>query len=171
MYKRQPIRDPFLETIEETFKMAHVSNSVSKFIDALKLTFHTLELMKLDIANHELKLLRPTLLENTIEFEKQYFTVLFENEDPHLTSSLAWFQDAILKLDPPVKITFGNIRAKFIYRAFIRCTINLLSCCQIVEKFPGALYFDHSRLMSLRVDVRPVSYTHLDVYKRQVYNT
>ncbi|KAG0324711.1 hypothetical protein BG000_002099 [Podila horticola] len=63
-----PMRDAFVESM-----VAAVVQS-GEIVRGIRMCFEILELMKLDIANHQLRTLRPWLLDNSIDFEQKYFT-------------------------------------------------------------------------------------------------
>lgn len=170
-----PMRDSWVDKMKMKFNDAMVEHSMSKLIEGFKLVFQILEAMKLDIANHQIRLLRPALLSNSVEFERQYFNSLMNgvyvsddnskdnkatninsNKKFLLRSSLVWFKDKfndystnIAKPEADDKLTIPDI-----YRASIKIIINLLSCRKMVREYPTSLSFDHARLILLRADIR-----------------
>ncbi|CCD25937.2 TCP11 family protein NDAI_0G01610 [Naumovozyma dairenensis CBS 421] len=169
-----PIRDPLIGYIEQNFQSIFTNDdnntviSISKFVDCLNQIFKILKLMKLDIVNYELRLFRPNLLLYTIDFEKNYFEKLYQFDSCQImNSTLAWFQEnldnekkrLILK-NEVVEGDNANVsvipqeKNQFYYRLFLKSVLNLLSCCNIVEKFPEGFFFDFDKLVLLRVDVR-----------------
>lgn len=77
------------------FKEAERDSSLTRLIEGLRLVFQILETMKLDIANHQIRILRPALLSNAVEFEKQYFNTLIASKRVNLNTSLLWFDKKI----------------------------------------------------------------------------
>lgn len=152
-----PMRDPWVDKMNLKFKQAESEKSVKKLIDALRLVFQILEAMKLDIANHQIRILRPALLSNAVEFEKQYFQSLINSNRVDLKSSLRWFGDKY-KESLDSKLIDRNLPTKIpeIYRLCIKSILGLLSCRKMVREYPVSLSFDHARLILLRADIRQV---------------
>ncbi|KAG0289184.1 hypothetical protein BGZ96_007198 [Linnemannia gamsii] len=63
-----PMRDTLVES------MVHTVVDLEEIVRGIRMCFEILEWMKLDIANHQLRTLRPWLLDNSIDFEQKYFT-------------------------------------------------------------------------------------------------
>ncbi|KAG0046267.1 hypothetical protein BGZ83_008545 [Gryganskiella cystojenkinii] len=63
-----PMRDTLVES------MVTIVVDSDEIVRGIRMCFEILEWMKLDIANHQLRTLRPWLLDNSIDFEQKYFT-------------------------------------------------------------------------------------------------
>ncbi|SCU84375.1 LAMI_0C07250g1_1 [Lachancea mirantina] len=149
-----PMRDPWVDKMNLKFKESEEEKSVCKLVDGLRLVFQILEAMKLDIANHQIRILRPALLSNAVEFEKQYFQSLMSSNRVNLKSSFKWFNDKFAEQSSSDKKTL--LRAPELYRLCIRSIISLLSCRRMVREYPTSLSFDHARLILLRADIRQI---------------
>ncbi|KAF9549461.1 hypothetical protein EC957_003850 [Mortierella hygrophila] len=78
-----PMRDSLVES------MVHTVVDLEEIVRGIRMCFEILEWMKLDIANHQLRTLRPWLLDNSIDFEQKYFTEhLGRGGSLHRTTSL-----------------------------------------------------------------------------------
>lgn len=109
-----PMRDSLVES------MVHTVVNLEEIVRGIRMCFEILEWMKLDIANHQLRTLRPWLLDNSIDFEQKYFTEhLGRGGSLHRTTS--WFkkswlnwesvkQSVIGKTSPPTVVTFPPSR-------------------------------------------------------------
>ncbi|CCF55568.1 hypothetical protein KAFR_0A01300 [Kazachstania africana CBS 2517] len=148
-----PMRDSWVDRMNNKFKEADAEGSLPKLAEGLKLIFQILEAMKLDIANHQIRLLRPALLSNSVEFEKQYFNSLMNSKKIILNSSLLWFNN---KFDEYITKEKEQITIPQIYRTSIKSIISLLSCRKMVREYPTSLSFDHARLVLLRADIRQI---------------
>jgi len=152
-----PMRDAYVDKMSNKFKEADMEASLSKFMEGLKLVFQILEAMKLDIANHQIRLLRPALLSNAIDFEKQYFNSLVTARSVLLKSSLTWFRNKMTEYVNSGELIVqdkNNLSIQEVYKGCIRSIISLLSCRKMVREFPTSLSFDHARLILLRADIR-----------------
>ncbi|KAF9478193.1 hypothetical protein BDN70DRAFT_933571 [Pholiota conissans] len=84
-----PMRDRRVDTMVETAKLGG-----ARAFGAVRMCLELLELMKLDIANHQLAQLRPWLLRNTSGFEAKAFRIRF-GSDPHaLQQTRLWLAAA-----------------------------------------------------------------------------
>ncbi|KAF8946197.1 hypothetical protein BGZ47_001085 [Haplosporangium gracile] len=109
-----PMRDALVES------MVHTVVNLEEIVRGIRMCFEILEWMKLDIANHQLRTLRPWLLDNSIDFEQKYFMEHLERGGSlHRTTS--WFkkswlnwelvkQSVIGKASPPNVTTFPSSR-------------------------------------------------------------
>ena len=104
-----PMRD---EAIEKMVEVVCVDGDVGK---GLRLCFEILELMKLDIANHQLRSTRPYLVETAVEFEIRWFQDQIEQRKISLDRTSAWFAGAIgrIKAEAP-----GSSRSELVTRSF-----------------------------------------------------
>ncbi|SMN20294.1 similar to Saccharomyces cerevisiae YDR006C SOK1 Protein whose overexpression suppresses the growth defect of mutants lacking protein kinase A activity [Maudiozyma saulgeensis] len=152
-----PMRDAYVDKMSNKFKEADMEASLPKFMEGLKLVFQILEAMKLDIANHQIRLLRPALLSNAIDFEKQYFSSLVAARSVLLKSSLTWFKNKMIEYVSSGELIVqdkNNLTIQEVYKGCIKSIISLLSCRKMVREFPTSLSFDHARLILLRADIR-----------------
>ena len=83
-----PMRD---EAIEKMVEVVCVDRNIGK---GLRLCFEILELMKLDIANHQLRSARPFLVETAVDFEIRWFKEQIEQGKMSLDKTTAWIQQA-----------------------------------------------------------------------------
>lgn len=150
-----PMRDELVNTMYSKFESSFNNNSLDDLIEGLKLVFQILECMKLDIANHQIRLLRPVLIETAVDFEKDYFGQLLMFNKINLNDSMAWFKQNFQSNLIASKIndnhTEDNLKLNLMLSVF-----NLLSCQQLNNEFPQTLTFDHTRLVLLRADIRQI---------------
>lgn len=151
------MRDPWVDKMSVKFKESEEEKSIPKLVEGLRLVFQILEAMKLDIANHQIRILRPALLSNAVEFEKQYFQSLMSSNRVDLKSSFKWFDDKCFEYQKASNSLSNNrLKASEVYRLCIRGIISLLSCRKMVREYPTSLSFDHARLILLRADIRQI---------------
>ena len=170
-----PMRDQWVLDMMAKFKVAYEKNSVKELVQGLRMIFLILEAMKLDVANHQIRILRPVLVETAVDFEKDYFNQLLSNKKFDITDSLRWFYKLFHKkfssmsehLDQNDK--FSQLNLKILLVASI---VDFFSCCNMAIEFPFTLAFDHTRLVLLRADVRQLVCVQLCVvlYKQLVLN-
>ncbi|KAK4050981.1 Protein SOSEKI 1 [Microbotryomycetes sp. JL201] len=78
-----PMRDALVDEMVESCTGDNV-------VGGLRLCFEILELMKLDVANHQLRTLRPYLVQTALDFEQRFFNdVVLQRSSPAIRPSLA----------------------------------------------------------------------------------
>ncbi|KAG0059009.1 hypothetical protein BGZ89_000791 [Linnemannia elongata] len=96
-----PMRDSLVES------MVHTVVDLEEIVRGIRMCFEILEWMKLDIANHQLRTLRPWLLDNSIDFEQKYFTEhLGRGGSLHRTTS--WFKKSWLNWESVKQSVIGK---------------------------------------------------------------
>ncbi|KAF9173723.1 hypothetical protein BGX21_006414 [Mortierella sp. AD011] len=96
-----PMRDPLVEAMVET-AVDH-----DNIVRGIRMCFEILEWMKLDIANHQLRTLRPWLLDNSVDFERKYFIEhLARSGTIHRTKE--WFKRSWIKWDSVKRSVIGQ---------------------------------------------------------------
>ncbi|KAF9360502.1 hypothetical protein BGX26_009050 [Mortierella sp. AD094] len=95
-----PMRDALVES------MVEIVVDFDEIVRGIRMCFEILEWMKLDIANHQLRTLRPWLLDNSIDFEQKYFTEhLVRGGTIHRTKE--WFKRSWIKWDSVKRSVIG----------------------------------------------------------------
>lgn len=162
-----PMRDQWVSDMIEKFQKAYELNSVEKLVQGLRMIFSILEAMKLDVANHQIRILRPVLIETAVDFEKDYFSLLMGLGKIDISDSLKWFYKNYHKKRPLENAENGDLKPYI-----TASVIDLLSCRNMATEFPSTLAFDHTRLVLLRADVRQLVCVQLCVvlYKQLLLN-
>ncbi len=162
-----PMRDAWIDEMSENFEAAVENKSVVQIVDSLRMVFAILEAMKLDIANHQIRMLRAILVETATEFERDYFDKLLLKDKSHLKDAIDWFQDKYKqslvfkerqKIDNEQKQqqTRSYSQDHDLQFVLLDGIGDLLSCRKVVSEFPSSFVFDHTRLVLLRAEVRQV---------------
>lgn len=147
-------------------------------LNQFRFVFKILELMKLDVANHQIRLIRPALISNCISFERMFLQqavypdIRFKNSalvswlyfplddsnkfDDFMAnnkSPIYWKNVFIVDSDkPPVSLEMDV--ATFYNKIYIFNILRLISCCILTKGMPVLLRFDVARLCLLRSDLR-----------------
>ncbi|WPK26097.1 hypothetical protein PUMCH_003442 [Australozyma saopauloensis] len=152
-----PMRDLWVLDMINKFQQAFDEASVSKLVDGLRSIFSILEAMKLDVANHQIRILRPVLIETATDFEKDYFHQLITHCKIDISDSLKWFHRGYAKRQEQLSAGAGQLTivpSHEMKSVLSHLVIELLSCRNMATEFPSTLAFDHTRLVLLRADVR-----------------
>ncbi|KAG8944529.1 hypothetical protein FRC04_001751 [Tulasnella sp. 424] len=152
-----PMRDAMVETMVRMGTMEDVEDGVPRErrpVKALRMCFEILEVMKLDIANHQLQALRPYLLETCPDFELKTFQERFEKGISGLDITRRWISRAIAATPQPSPAS----RSKHVMTALCSAMVNVVfeppapdapavTGGPVPEKaYPETLYLDHARL-------------------------
>ncbi|CUM63287.1 uncharacterized protein PRCAT00000858001 [Priceomyces carsonii] len=171
-----PMRDNWVSEMIHKFDQAFQTNSVEYLVQGLRMIFSILEAMKLDVANHQIRILRPVLIETGVDFEKDYFNQLISHCKIDITDSLKWYYKNYHKKRELMNEYLNDKNKfddKYLRIVIISSIIDLLSCRNMSTEFPSSLAFDHTRLVLLRADVRQLVCVQLCVvlYKQLLLST
>lgn len=157
-----PMRDSWVDQMVARVEQGVSSQSPQRIVEGLRMMFAILEAMKLDVANHQIRTLRPVMVENAIDFELDYYTQMIEKGKFDLNDSLQWYSNNLNKYIEKKQKKLGNTpvrRNLETYRsAFVHGLVMLLSCAsdEIVTEFPTTFAFDFARLAGFRAEVRQI---------------
>ncbi|EMR10162.1 hypothetical protein PNEG_01436 [Pneumocystis murina B123] len=144
-----PVRDVLLDKMVQKVKLGFKINDLLKFVDGLRMGFDILEMMKLDVANHQLRVLRLYFLETAVEFEQKWFIDRISWGSIDIDDALSWycyFHDSLITSD----------LRDFDYRkAFVNGIMASIAYVSLFN-FPSTFVFDMPRLMSLRYNIRDI---------------
>ncbi|KAF5092274.1 hypothetical protein D0Z00_004662 [Geotrichum galactomycetum] len=127
----------------------------SVIVEGLRMVFAILEAMKLDVANHQIRTLRPVLIETAVEFEQAYYGQIIERGKIDITTSLDWFVGHVDKFR--TKTSTPITSDAFYKNAFCLGLTSLLGCGEdSVTEFPNTFGFDFTRLADFRAELRQI---------------
>jgi hypothetical protein len=157
-----PMRDSWVDELNSLFYKACENSiiNIDYLIQGFETLFLILEAMKLDVANHQIRILRPLLCSSAISFEQEYFNNAIKRNKINFTSSLLWFKKNSI-----------NLNSNDVKQILNYSTLNLLSCSNMCRQFPNILNFDHTRLLLLRADIRHIICTKISsiLYKTLIH--
>lgn len=149
-----PMRDDWVDQMVAQTRQGVDEGCQKRIVLSLRQTLGILEAMKLDVANHQIRHLRPMLIEDTINFQQRYHLTRLHQGRLEVKRSRMWFKREathLLACDPaatPLEI-FSS--------AFLR---SLLSQSPL-PAFPETFYLDAERVRVLRNDLS--SFVQLDI--------
>jgi hypothetical protein len=104
-----------------------------------------------DVANHQIRTLRPHLVSTAVHFEQGYFQERLESHRLDMSEPRAWLQVALnTHQDPDPYITFT------------RATVHMLASAK-QSIYPATFTFDFERLDGIRDDIREATYLKLAI--------
>ncbi|KAK9353295.1 T-complex protein 11-domain-containing protein [Lipomyces doorenjongii] len=152
-----PMRDAWVDQMLSCITSGVATRDSSKLVDGLRMIFTILEAMKLDVANHQIRTLRPLLVETAVEFEQDYFAQRVQRRKIDVKQAVEWFKNSYKeasKTEP--KVPYIDV--------FVSSLVSLFSSASpqqpiagAKDEFPVTFAFDVSRLRSLKSDVAQIT--------------
>lgn len=142
-----PIRDVLVDRMRDTIcKGVHQADR-KLIVGGLRQLFTLLEAMKLDIANHQIKLLRLPLIADTVNFQKRHnaYRIRLGRLEPHVSRSWLSQEHEILSLNKGLSPTYLD--------ALIHGVLRNLLFCSSTTSLTFTFYHDLVRLSTIRVDL------------------
>ncbi|KAK8011787.1 hypothetical protein PG989_000047 [Apiospora arundinis] len=154
-----PGRDKLVDEMYNKLANGNRRNDMGDLIQGLRSLLNLLEGMKLDLANHFIRCWKPTLIEDTVNFEKRFFCKKIQSGrlDPHPGSQ--WYVTVIrdIGVSPGSASAFG-VMAVF-FEALSRLILPSSS-----QQLPNTFAFDEKQITKLRSDV--LNGIHLEICMR-----
>ncbi|CAE6445366.1 unnamed protein product [Rhizoctonia solani] len=173
-----PMRDRAVEM------MVAVAARPGGGVRAVRMCFEILELMKLDIANHQLQALRPYLFETAVDFELKTFQERHERGLLTLTTTQEWLRKAYSTFasPPPTMQLLSHALTSLVFSPPTSVSTpppptttplsQRLPHIAPPPGYPETLYLDHARLAGLTADAADlgVLYALLMLFRQLVYS-
>ncbi|TDZ46077.1 Protein SOK1 [Colletotrichum trifolii] len=146
-----PMRDEWVDQMYSQLSNGNRTNNVEELVKGMKSLLSVLEAMKLDVANHQIRCLRPILIEGTIPFERKFFEKKIQGNKLDVTQANAWYRDAedryATAISPVAAHSFGDMSVFF--EAISRLVLPSVS----EKALPNTFIFDEERFIKLRADM------------------
>lgn len=149
-----PMRDEWVDDMYQELSEGNRSNNITELVKGMRSLLSVLEAMKLDVANHQIRCLRPVLIEDTVSFEQRYFVKKIELRKLTVAPSRMWYraaQDHAERLyaesGMPHLQAFGETAVFF--DALSRLVLPSTS----LKAIPPTFIFDEDRMLKLRSDM------------------
>ena len=150
-----PMRDSWVDQMMRRIEKGVKQVDPSVIVEGLRMVFAILEAMKLDVANHQIRTLRPVLIETAVEFEQGYYGQIIDRGKIDITTSLDWFVAHVDKFR--TKTSMPTTSDAFYKSAFCLGLTSLLGCGEdSVTEFPNTFGFDFTRLADFRAELRQI---------------
>ncbi|KAK2780138.1 camp-mediated signaling protein sok1 [Colletotrichum kahawae] len=146
-----PMRDEWVDQMYSQLSNGNRTNNVEELVKGMKSLLSVLEAMKLDVANHQIRCLRPILIEGTVPFERKFFEKKIQGNKLDVTQANAWYRDAedryASSVSPVAAHSFGEMSVFF--EALSRLILPSVS----EKALPNTFIFDEERFIKLRADM------------------
>ncbi|KAE8453070.1 hypothetical protein EG329_012257 [Mollisiaceae sp. DMI_Dod_QoI] len=145
-----PMRDNWVDEMVMQLSNGDRNYDVTLLVAGMKNLLGVLEAMKLDVANHQIRCLRPLLIEDTVHFEQKFFMKKIAMGRVDIAGAHAWFKRAspLPDIANPETATHPQGNTWDFIKALVNLTLPSKS-----ELFPHTFLFDEERLIKLRSDM------------------
>lgn len=145
-----PMRDEEVDTMYNYIKTGNQTGDLDQLVLGMRELLSVLEHMKLDVANHQIRCLRPALIDDTIHFEQKYFCKRLQSGKLDTRESILWYRNAQrLYSNGPSDLNQGFGEMHILFEALSRLVLPSASR----QKIPETFQHDHERIIKLRADI------------------
>ncbi|KAH6955197.1 hypothetical protein HG530_009133 [Fusarium avenaceum] len=145
-----PMRDEWVDSMYKQLSNGNSNNDVEELVDGMRSLLSVLEAMKLDVANHQIRCLRPALIEETTAFEQKFLMKKLRNRKMDIGDAKPWYQEAA-RTYPSGS---GKISSHFGEMGIFFEGLSRSMLPSAGEKpLPGTFFFDEDRLGRVRSDI------------------
>lgn len=145
-----PMRDDEVDLMYNLVSHGNQEGNLVQLVGGLRELLSVLEHMKLDVANHQIRCLRPVLIEDTIHFEQRYFCKRVQSGKLDISDSKRWYRTAHRHYHHVSSVSssdFGDMGALF------QGLVKLVLPSSMAIKIPETFQHDHERILKLRSDI------------------
>lgn len=144
-----PMRDEWVDEMYNQLTNGNRNNDMELLVAGMRNLLSVLEAMKLDVANHQIRCLRPILIEDTVHFEQRFFLKKIRDGKLDPMPARDWYSEMTLR--------YGDLPSTSSH-AFGEMGVFVEALSRMVlpshpEQFPDTLIFDEERLLKLRSDM------------------
>lgn len=144
-----PMRDEWVDEMYNELSNGNRNNDMDELVKGMRSLLSVLEAMKLDVANHQIRCLRPMLIEDTVHFEQRFFYKKIQNSRLDVSAARAWYNEAVRSYEgkPQHNRLFGGTAS------FFEALSKLILPSTLKEAIPNTFVFDEERIVKLRSDM------------------
>ncbi|KAK4101939.1 Tcp11-domain-containing protein [Parathielavia hyrcaniae] len=150
-----PMRDEWVDEMYQELSNGNRNNDMTELVKGMRSLLSVLEAMKLDVANHQIRCLRPVLIEDTVNFEQRYFVKRMRSTDLPIAPARRWYRSAREDTERlyagssmPYLHAFGEMSVFF--EGLSRLVLPSTRFDVVPQTF---LVFDEDRILKLRSDM------------------
>ncbi|KAF3491877.1 SOK1 [Arthroderma uncinatum] len=150
-----PMRDPWADKMVAEISEGCATGDTYKMVDGLRTMFGTLESMKLDVANHQIRAFRVILIDDTVRFLQSDFRKRMAANAIDISRARRWYLEICHQ--PLYKSPYLQHELRGSYAPIALLFMGLFSLLVPFEhpkQFPDVFEFDAERLWFLRADIQ-----------------
>ncbi|KAK0652081.1 T-complex protein 11-domain-containing protein [Cercophora newfieldiana] len=149
-----PMRDEWVDEMYNELSNGNRNNDMDELVKGMRSLLSVLEAMKLDVANHQIRCLRPVLIDDTVNFEQRFFMKKMQAGRLDVTKAKDWYREAQayaaashVTSPMPHSQAFGDTAV------FFEALSRLVLPSNLTETLPPTFLFDEERIIKLRSDL------------------
>lgn len=145
-----PMRDDWVDAMYNQLSNGNKNSDLDELVNGMRSLLSVLEAMKLDVANHQIRCLRPVLIEDTIHFEQKFFYKKIQSRKVDAAAGKIWYREAEEKYTDKAShptLAFGDTGV------FFEALSRLVLPSSPYKRPPGTFLFDEERILKLRSDM------------------
>ncbi|KAJ9129877.1 Protein SOK1 [Pleurostoma richardsiae] len=146
-----PMRDEWVDEMYQEVCNGNQNNDMGEVVKGLRNLLGILEAMKLDVANHHIRCLRPVLIEHTVDFEQQFFEMKIAAGKLDISAAKTWYDAAVRNYSGFAPYEENTVAAEM--AAFFEGLCQLIMPSTDSGQVPETFLFDKERLAKLRSDM------------------
>ncbi|KAK3314729.1 T-complex protein 11-domain-containing protein [Apodospora peruviana] len=149
-----PMRDEWVDEMYHELSRGNRENDMGELVKGMRSLLSVLEAMKLDVANHQIRCLRPVLIEDTVQFEQRFFMRKMQGGKLSINAAKLWYGEARdyaarSYQDSPMPHSHAFSETGVFFEALSRLILPSTS----TENIPNTFIFDEERIIKLRSDM------------------
>jgi len=147
-----PMRDEWVDEMYNELSNGNRNNDMDELVKGMRSLLSVLEAMKLDVANHQIRCLRPVLIDDTVNFEQRFFMRKMQAGRLDVSKATSWYNEA----QAYAAISYANSPMPHL-QAFGETAVFFEALSRLIlpsasENFPPTFLFDDDRVLKLRSD-------------------
>ncbi|KAH8685584.1 T-complex protein 11-domain-containing protein [Tricladium varicosporioides] len=146
-----PMRDDWVDEMVMQLSNGDRNGDVVMLVAGMQNLLGVLEAMKLDVANHQIRCLRPLLIEDTVHFEQKFFMKKIACRRVDVARAHAWYKTASSL--PDIVPLDASMRSQGNTWDFMKALVKLTLPTSSQQDVPHTFLFDEERLTKLRGDL------------------
>lgn len=142
-----PMRDPLVDSMQKELRRGALEGDNGKLVKGLRQLMSILEAMKLDVANHQIRHMRPLLIDDTINFQRRYNAHRVAIGKINPVEARNWLRDEMESAEMDGQMVPSHLQA---------LTTGLLRDLlynDMSSMAPQTFYLDADRLKALRIEL------------------
>jgi hypothetical protein len=149
-----PMRDEWVDEMYNELSNGNRNNDMDELVKGMRSLLSVLEAMKLDVANHQIRCLRPVLIDDTVNFEQRFFMKKMQANRLDVSKATAWYKEA----QAYAAVSYANspmphLQAFGETAVFFEALSRLVLPSTFTDTLPPTFLFDEERVLKLRSDM------------------
>lgn len=148
-----PMRDDWVDTMYSQLSNGNRNSDLDQLVTGMRSLLSVLEAMKLDVANHQIRCLRPVLIEDTTHFEQKFFVKKIQARKVDISGARDWYRDSDRGDVAPLSAGYNAAHSFGDMGVFFEALVRLVLPSSGGKRVPSTFLFDEERILKLRSDM------------------